>query len=52
MSEDRLPRISIRDEYTPAVYNDPDLLDRIVPVLNSTLGGNSVTPVDPVMVGE
>jgi amidohydrolase len=50
--EDRLPRISVRDEYTPAVYNDPDLLDRIVPVLNSTLGGNSVTAVDPVMVGE
>jgi amidohydrolase len=52
MSEDRLPRISVRDEYTPAVYNDPDLLDRIIPVLNSTLDENSVTAVDPVMGGE
>jgi hippurate hydrolase len=52
MPEDRLPRISVRDEYTPAVYNDPDLLDRIVPVLNSTLGGNSLAAVDPVMGGE
>ena len=52
MSEYRLPRISVRDEYTPAVYNDPDLLDRIIPVLNSTLGGSSVTAVDPVMGGE
>jgi len=50
--EERLPRVTVKDEYTPAVYNDPDLLNRIVPVLKSTLGETAVMAVDPVMAGE
>jgi amidohydrolase len=49
---ERLPKVTVKDEYTPAVYNDPDLLSRIVPVLEATLGENAVTAVDPVMGGE
>jgi amidohydrolase len=52
LPDDRLPRITVKDEYTPAVYNDPDLISRIVPVLRSTLGKSAVRGVDPVMVGE
>jgi hippurate hydrolase len=50
--DQRLPLITVKDEYTPAVYNNPDLIDRIVPVLEATLGENAVTAVDPVMGGE
>jgi hippurate hydrolase len=52
MPEERLPRVTVKDEYTPAVYNDPDLLDRIVPILESMLGVAAVMAVDPVMAGE
>jgi amidohydrolase len=52
LPEKRLPRITVKDEYTPAVYNNPALLDRIIPVLEVTLGENAVTAVDPVMGGE
>jgi hippurate hydrolase len=52
LPENRLPRITVKDEYTPAVYNNPGLLDRILPVLEATLGENAVTAVDPVMAGE
>jgi len=52
LPENRLPRITVKDEYTPAVYSYPGLLDRILPVLEATLGENAVTAVDPVMAGE
>jgi metal-dependent amidase/aminoacylase/carboxypeptidase family protein len=52
LPEKRLPRITVKDEYTPAVYNNPELLDRILPVLEAKLGENAVTAVDPVMAGE
>ena len=52
MPDDKLPLVSIRDEYTPSVYNDPELVNRIVPVLESALGETAVNAVDPVMAGE
>jgi len=52
LPDDRLPRVTVKDEYTPAVYNNPDLVNRIIPVLKTTLGDSMVTAVDPVMVGE
>jgi amidohydrolase len=52
MPDDKLPMVSIRDEYTPSVYNNPGLVNRIVPVLKSLLGETAVKAVDPVMAGE
>lgn len=52
MPEDRLPLVTVKDEYTPSVYNDPALVSRLVPVLQSTLGKEKVRKTDPVMVGE
>jgi hippurate hydrolase len=52
LPDDLLPRVIVKDEYTPAVYNAPDLISRVVPVLKSTLGETAVTAVDPVMAGE
>lgn len=50
--DDKLPLVTIKDEYTPSVYNSPGLVTRILPVLYSRLGKNAVTAVDPSMGGE
>jgi amidohydrolase len=51
--EDRAPVVEIaEEEYTPATYNDPELTDRVVKVLKSTLGADRVQRTDPVMGGE
>jgi hippurate hydrolase len=52
MGEDRLPRVIVKDEYTPAVYNNPALVDRALPLLRQTLGEKAVVAMSPVMGGE
>ena len=52
LSEDQYPKIYLRDEYTPAVYNNPELNDRIVDVFRDQLGAENVIQVGPSMVGE
>jgi len=52
MPEDRLPSVTIKDEYTPAVYNSPALLDQLVPLLQAELGPDAVVEISPVMGGE
>ena len=52
MPDDKLPRILIKDEYTPSVYNNPQLIERIVPVLQKALGNESVVETQAVMGGE
>jgi len=50
---DREPVVRIRrNEYTPATYNDPELVKRIVPVWQQVLGGNNVVLREPEMGGE
>ncbi len=52
LPEDRLPRLKIREHYTPAVFSDPPLVDKIVAVLEAVLGGSNITEVPPAMGGE
>ena len=52
LPEDLLPEVRTKDEYTPSVYNDPGLVDRVVSVLSAELGDSSVQAVPPVMAGE
>jgi hippurate hydrolase len=52
MPEDRLPEVSVKDEFTPALYNDPELTARLVAVLQRELGADRVVQVEPVMGGE
>lgn len=50
---DKLPEVNIlRDEFTPATYNNPDLTKRLVAVWKKTLGDENVELVDPTMGGE
>ena len=50
---DREPSISIDDsEHTPAAYNDPALIERLLPVWRQALGPENVVDTPPVMAGE
>lgn len=52
VAEDKLPEVKVKDEFTPSLWNDPDLSSRITTVLTDTLGTDNVQQLDPVMGGE
>lgn len=52
LREDQYPIISIRNESTPSVYNDPALTDRLAKVFAQSIGDQNVVEVPPVMAGE
>jgi amidohydrolase len=50
---DRAPIVTVlKDEFTPATYNNPELTKRLVPVWKKSLGEKNVEIVDPTMGGE
>ncbi len=52
LPEDRLPEVIVKNEYTPALYNDPDLSNRLADVIRGELGEENVQLSKPVMGGE
>jgi hippurate hydrolase len=46
------PEVIIRDEYTPALWNDPALVERGVAAMRAVLGDENVIPVPKEMGGE
>jgi hippurate hydrolase len=50
---DRAPIVTVlKDQYTPATYNNPELTKRLVAVWKRTLGPDNVEASDPTMGGE
>ena len=50
---DRAPIVNVlKDMFTPATYNNPDLTRRLVGVWKNTIGPDNVEMVDPTMGGE
>ena len=50
---DRAPIVEVlRDQFTPATYNNPELTKRLVAVWKKALGPENVDMVDPTMGGE
>ena len=50
---DREPTMSVNDsEHTPAAYNDPALVERLLPVWRQAFGAANVVDTPPVMAGE
>jgi hippurate hydrolase len=49
---ERLPQVSIRDEYTPALWNDPALVERGVAVMRAAIGKENVVDIPAEMGGE
>jgi hippurate hydrolase len=52
IAEDALPIVTVKDEYTPATYNDPELVDRVMGVIGELLGEENVNEDKPKMGGE
>ena len=53
LPSDKMPIITIlRDQFTPATYNNPELTKRLVGVWKKTLGEQNVEASDPTMGGE
>ena len=52
LPEDKLPEVEIKDEWTPATYNDPELTRRAAEAIAGAIGENKVVEADPVMGGE
>jgi hippurate hydrolase len=49
----RAPIVTVlKDEFTPATYNNPELTKRLIPVWKKSLGDNNVEIVNPTMGGE
>src|SRR5947209_5123245 len=50
---DHSPTVTVlKDQFTPATYNNPDLTKRLVGVWKNVLGADNVEIVDPTMGGE
>lgn len=52
LPEDKLPIVKVKDEYTPATYNDPELTRRLVGVFENWLGKGTAIERPPQMGGE
>jgi hippurate hydrolase len=52
LPDDKLPEVTVSDESTPATYNDPDLVARLVPALQAALGKDNVIKTAPIMASE
>lgn len=52
LPETLLPVVEVKDEYTPAVYNQPDYTKKVVDHFRQTIGEANVKEVPPVMAGE
>jgi amidohydrolase len=50
--EELLPEVKVREQFTPALYNDPSLVARIRALLVDRLGAVRVADVEPQTVGE
>lgn len=50
--EDKLPTVTVRDGFTPATYNDPELTQHTSEAMRTILGKKRVLNLEPVMGGE
>ncbi len=52
LHEDELPVVTVRNESTPALFNNKSLVETLFPVFQSTIGEEQVLMLFPVMGGE
>ncbi len=49
---DLAPTVSFKEDYTPSLYNNPDLVKRLEPILRGVAGAAGLSQVTPTMGGE
>ena len=52
LSKESYPDITLKDEYTPALFNNPELTEKVRTSFESALGKENVLKLSPVMGGE
>ena len=52
LPEERMPIVTLGNEFTPATFNNPELTRRLTGVFKTWLGEGNVIPRKPVMGGE
>ena len=52
LSKESYPEITLKDEYTPALLNNPELTEKVRTSFESALGKENVLKLSPVMGGE
>lgn len=52
VADEHLPTVTIKDEFTPSLYNNPELAERLRTAFKAQLGDEAVLTKTPVMGGE
>jgi amidohydrolase len=52
LPEDKLPEVTVKDEFTPALWNDPELVERSVAAIELAIGADNVVEIQQEMGGE
>jgi len=52
VDEQLLPEVVVKDEFTPSLYNDPDLTARVRAAVSEAIGQERIYPYKPIMGGE
>lgn len=52
VADDKMPIVLLKDEHTPALYNDPDYSNRVLNFIRAEIGSENVHEVPAVMGGE
>ena len=52
MPEELYPKVTVLDQFTPANYNNPALVDRLMDSSAKAIGADNVEDAEPQMVGE
>lgn len=52
LPEDKMPEVIIPEVFTPANYNDPELVDQLVASAKKAIAEEDVVSAEPLMIGE
>lgn len=52
LPDEKLPTVEIKDEYTPAAFNNPELVSKAMKTMAKVIGTENVISSKPVMGGE
>ena len=52
LPEDLMPIVEMQSDYTPSTYNDPEMTDRVMGAIGSSIGEDKVITQPPSMGGE
>ena len=52
LPESKIPKVLLKDEYTPALYNDPEFSRKVLSFISEEIGDENVSEISAVMGGE